>query len=363
MKICFLNNRWDYGGVPNYIRNFALELSKKHEVGIIVQDQEIDIDNIYAPTIKPIDSYSTIFKIARKIKGKKFDIIHVNSVLELAAAQASSSPKVWSLHGFDHTCPLGSYYKKNEIEICNSIRCWECTGSLWIIEKLKGFARRQISKKADVYLANSGYVKEIFERHYNKKAEVLHPGLDLSKYENKSDEDYVLFVNRLYKYKGTEHLIKVMNELEYECKIVGDGPEKSKLERMANNNIQFLGELSPVESPNGSKLEELYAKASLVVVPSIFPEPFGMTCVEALASEKPVIASKTGGIIDVINENNGILVEPKNVEQLKDAITTLMNNSSLRKELGRNGRKFVEENFNVEIQTKKLERMYYDLLM
>jgi glycosyltransferase involved in cell wall biosynthesis len=92
---------------------------------------------------------------------------------------------------------------------------------------------------------------------------------------------------------------------------------------------------------------ELYRRAKIVVVPSIFNESFGIVALEAMASGRPVIASRVGGLEDVVvNGETGILVEPGSEEQLAEAIETLLGDEGYRRRLGANARRLVEEKYS-----------------
>jgi glycosyltransferase involved in cell wall biosynthesis len=97
-----------------------------------------------------------------------------------------------------------------------------------------------------------------------------------------------------------------------------------------------------------------YSSSDVVVLPSLL-ENFPIVALEALSSGKPVIASNVGGIPEVVKNNeNGILVDPANVDQMIDALLCLLENSSMRNSMGNMGRKLVEEKFD----WKKIGREY-----
>ena len=84
----------------------------------------------------------------------------------------------------------------------------------------------------------------------------------------------------------------------------------------------------------------------MFVLPSIF-EPFGMTALEAMACGKTVIASKSGGIRDVISSGaNGLLVDPGNTREFADAMIAILNDPIKADQIGKQGRKTVEEHFS-----------------
>ncbi len=98
------------------------------------------------------------------------------------------------------------------------------------------------------------------------------------------------------------------------------------------------------------KLPGLYARSDICVVPSIWPEAFGIVALEAMACGKPVIVSRVGGLQNIINDGiEGFVVDPGSPEQLKDRLSILLKDPKLRKQMGEAGRKRVLENYTWDI--------------
>jgi glycosyltransferase involved in cell wall biosynthesis len=102
-------------------------------------------------------------------------------------------------------------------------------------------------------------------------------------------------VGRLVPYKRFDLAIKSFSAMGLQLKIVGDGPERERLEDMAGDNVEFLGLLSDY------KLPELYSHAQAVIFPQ--EEDFGIVPLEAMASGRPVIAYRAGGARETVIEN------------------------------------------------------------
>lgn len=105
---------------------------------------------------------------------------------------------------------------------------------------------------------------------------------------------------------------------------------------MQRQGVQCMGWLSQEELPG------LYAQSDICVVPSIWPEPFGIVALEAMASGKPVIVSRVGGLQNIIQDGvEGFIVAPGSPEQLRDRLTLLLRDPGLRKRMGEAGRQRV----------------------
>jgi glycosyltransferase involved in cell wall biosynthesis len=107
---------------------------------------------------------------------------------------------------------------------------------------------------------------------------------------------------------------------------------------------------------------EAYVDSEVVVLPSRY-ETFPMTVLEAYACGKPVIASKVGGLEDLImNGETGLLFEAGNIKRLTRSIFNIINSNNIAKEMGLKGKNFVRENFTIEKVVEKLEKVYKEVV-
>ena len=241
--------------------------------------------------------------------------------------------------------------------------------------------KKNISKfalsTADHVFGNSSFTlqkaKEVCEL---KSSSVFHNSIDLKKFSpgynenqrqlkkfyNIHDEDFVLFsMGLLVEKKGFEYLIesyKILKALDdkYRLIIAGSGPREKQLKKLAEGtDIIFTGKLEADETPL------YYRMCDLFVLPSIVDskgetETLGVVLLEAMACGKACVASRVGGIPDVVkNEETGLLVPEKDEHALVMAITYLKNDFAYRYTLGKNARKRVEEKFGWR---KDIERFY-----
>ena len=105
----------------------------------------------------------------------------------------------------------------------------------------------------------------------------------------------------------------------------------------------------------------LYKAADCFVLPSI-NEPFGLVLLEAMAHKLPIIATKSGGVLDILNENSSILVEPKEALQIAKAIERLAEEKSLTKKITNNAFCELKERFTLDKMVKETEKMYWQVL-
>jgi len=326
-------------------------------------------------------------KLSRLLKIIKPDIAHVNSISHnltvsvLIACKKNNIPVVMTLHDSHPTCPAATLIKGKK-GYCKNISCSggnilpcitnKCYSNSFIKSSIAAleFLFKKIGKYYDIpdaFICPSNFLLEIAHKSGFQKSSLfvvnnfINPQL-LEKQPNYSHNNYFLYVGRLVKEKGLEYLLEAFKDLpEIRLKIVGDGVYRQNLEKYANDlklsNIEFLGHKTLWE------LESLYKNSIATILPSICSEIFGLTILESFAFGKPVIASRIGGIPEVITDNyNGLLVAPRNAEEIRHAVLKLNNNNDFTVHLGKNARRSVEEQFNTEIYFEKLQNIYLSVL-
>ncbi|HLD06886.1 MAG TPA: glycosyltransferase family 4 protein [Candidatus Nanoarchaeia archaeon] len=139
--------------------------------------------------------------------------------------------------------------------------------------------------------------------------------------------EYVIFApGRIEEYKGFQVLLAAVAQLKNTALpnkisviIAGTGPYLPALQQLAASlklgNVIFIGKIPYEQMP------EQYARCDLVVFPSLWPEPLGRVPIEAIAAGKPIIASRIGGIPEIVTKRTGVLVPPGNARALASAIT------------------------------------------
>ena len=170
------------------------------------------------------------------------------------------------------------------------------------------------AQEPDLYIANSSVVGRRIQKNYGKRAIVINYPINSSKFKfsNKKDNFY-LASSRLISYKRIDVIVEAFNWLGWSLFIIGDGPERERLESLALKNIQFLGHVSDSERSN------LMTKASSVIVAAL--EDYGLVPVEANASGTPVIAYGAGGVLDTqLPGQTGVFFKRQTPDALQAAL-------------------------------------------
>jgi glycosyltransferase involved in cell wall biosynthesis len=240
-----------------------------------------------------------------------------------------------------------------------------------------------VFKNCDYVMFNSTYTRDTTLKEFKpKKYCVLHMGLDLNYFKPMAKEacrkqlglppnKKILFtVGRFVEKKGFEYLIDAMSKVKTKnlvCVIGGSGPLDEKFKQMVNEKglggkIIFPGWVS-------NKEVRLWMNAADVfVVPSIFDsrgetETLGIVAVEAIACGTPTIASSVGGLVDVVQHGlNGFRVKQKSSRDIAEKIDMIFSKPGLVDVLGKNARKYAQENYTVKQAVDKILDVYKEVL-
>ena len=233
------------------------------------------------------------------------------------------------------------------------------------------FYRRFLFRQARVLTATSHFLADVTRHYTDKEVHVVPFGVDCQVFRpagriNMTSTVTLGFVKHLRVQYGPEHLIRAMEMIvrqypQTRLLMAGSGELRSQLEELTGQlgltrNISFLGAVEHRQVP------ELLKNVDIFVMPSI-REGFGVAAVEAQAMEIPVVAMKVGGIPEVVRDGiTGILVEPRNPEQLARAIIELIENPEKRKEMGKEGRKYVLSHYRWEDNAALMDDLYKSVL-
>lgn len=178
-----------------------------------------------------------------------------------------------------------------------------------------------------------------------------HPPRELHKPRGHADDRTarrVVFAGRVVKPKGLGVLIRAMRTVDAELVVCGDGMQLTTMRKLARRlgverRVHFRGWL------DAERLARELSEASVVAIPSLWPEPFGLVGIEALTAGRPVIASLTGGIPDWLEDGvTGVGVRPGDVRGLVRALDVLLADPERQQAIGAAGREMVAARFSPE---------------
>ena len=176
---------------------------------------------------------------------------------------------------------------------------------------------RSTAQRPDMLIANSATVAARIKRHWGRDSEVIYPPVAVDAIRpTGEDNGSLLIIARLLRYRRIDLAVAAASRLGRQLVVVGDGPERAALERMAGPSVTFLGHVDRPE------LIRQIQRCHAYLVPGI--EDFGIAPVEAMAAGKPVIGFEEGGVSEtVIDGHTGVLFPAQTAQSLVDAIQRL----------------------------------------
>lgn len=355
---------FSYGGDATYVRSLAKSLKARgHEVEVITStdayfvrstdDGQVDTtveDGIQvhrlrhpAGLLAPLVSHQTGFpalhaSALKSFMAEPFDVLHFHNISLMGApgvlGMGTARARLLSLHDHWLVCPTHVFWK-NQSHACDRRTCFSCAiksglpPQLWRYTRL----RERYLAKMDRLLAPSEFTARM-HRDNGVMAPIcvlpLFSSLDGAGGQVAVQPNRIIFAGRVMDLKGIGNLVRVVADMpDTELLVIGDGERRADLsERYAtNSNIHFLGKVDQAE------LAAHYASAAAIVVPSVVPETFGLTLVEAAACGTPAIVAKwSGGAAEIIGKTGGGLLYDSD-EELVAAIRKLTEDRDLRDRL------------------------------
>ena len=376
------------GGTGAYVYYLSRQLQKLgHNVHIItrhnVNSTEI-VDGVNITYIKcegnPVTKYwgfarSAFKKLEELNKKFAFDIIHANLPLvpNFAIPEESANVLISTVHS--------TWKGEAEAIKHEGLRRLNTNEKFMLrFNSLLKSSEKKLMTRSDALIAVSKYTKKELTEFYDvdeEKIHVIYNGVDVQKFKPNRDkaglrrelgldekQKIILYVGRLYQRKGLTTLLQsipkvIQNFRNVKIVISGEGfkQNEEKLTRLAEklnieNSVSFVGYF-PDE-----KLPDLYAASDIFVLPALY-ENFPFAILEAQSTGLPVISTKVGGIPELVTDSkNGLLVDPANSEQLTEGIMTLLQNPEFAEELGKRGRRLVEEKFSWRLMTNEVVDLY-----
>ncbi len=323
---------------------------------------------------------STAKEVKRILKEEKIDAIHFIGTSIIAAPQLhrSNVPLFATIESYPALCPKGDriFHGKKECTVkCSFLKFLSCQSDSGEIGKMKNrwcikynapllsyiyryYQELNDSLKYCHLIAISGYVQGLLRQQGHESTTVpnaikINDFKVVGKKKNKKEK--IIFLGAFIKSKGAQVLLEAIEGLDAECELYGEGVLKEELRAIIAEKKLNAKICLPVSY---DKIPSVYADADIIVFPSLWPEPFGRIAIEAMAAGKPVIGSAIGGIKETVKEGTGILVDPGNVQQLREAIELLLHEPALRKNMGLKGRRIAKELYAEERVADQLLLMY-----
>lgn len=394
MRILLYNDNYDeIGGVETYFRllpdglrklgrevyifSFAEEKKISKYEYIYKKPKKNLLSRVFSSFVFDFKVYSLFNKCIKEVKP---EIIHINHNSDytnsiLYALKKNKIPVLQSLHDYTIICPLGSCIDNKNME-CHgtfSIKCIRCLPFVHFLvyaiffqykvkftrKVIKSFAtgsKKFIDKLRKHNFYNVYWLPYFVDSSYQKKVKKI-----------KKEENTILFVGRFREEKGAQYLIEAMPLIlkkipKAKLIMVGEGIIENFLKKRVRElgisaNVNFLGRVQ------FNDVQELYKRATVIAVPSVWTEQFGKVGIEAMQYGTPVVGSDIGGIPEWLHHNkNGFLVSPRNSKKLAQVIIKVLADKKLRKRFGKYAKKLVKEEYSYDLHFKLLELCYKNVI-
>jgi glycosyltransferase involved in cell wall biosynthesis len=323
-----------------------------------------------------IHSREAVKQITNLIRDERPDITHCHNIYHqltpsiINAASRLKTPVVLTLHDYKPVCPVYTQLWKGGLctkcsdgrfEALLMQRCADGSigrsALLWAEARYHAAARSY--QRVDMFIAPSRFMQNAVVRRFGEDKIIHIPnGIDTSRIEvSDKDERFVLYLGRLSPEKGVETLLRAhaSDNAAWRLVVAGSGPLLEDLQTRFPL-AEFTGYLT------GNALQTRLREASVVVVPSEWHENSPLSILEAMAHAKPIVASRIGGIPELVREGEtGLLFEPNNSQQLSNCIRMLLRDSELRKKFGRQARRIAETEYSLERHGAALLSLYRSL--
>jgi glycosyltransferase involved in cell wall biosynthesis len=390
MKLLFVHqNLGDFGGAETNIHLAAGELKKRgHTVALLhlqsTSRNETGWREIFSECyLLPAPGHLETVEAVLEQFGP--DVVYLHNLDDLEVVRAlldSSVPVVRMVHDHALYCMRGYKYNYFTRKICTraaSSHCvFPCLGPLtrnrggllpvkWnsYQEKKKEIELNQRCARLVVY---SDYLKqELIGNGFGEgQIETCVPirlAADEEPNSTLNERNLILFAGQIIRGKGVDALLEALARMKgrFECHILGEGSHRAHCEKKCarlglSNRVRFQGYVLPAE------LKSYYLEASVFVMSSLWPEPFGMSGPEAMRYGLPVVAFDAGGIKEWLHDgDNGFLVPWNDTTAFAARLDELLDNKPLARQMGRCGRESLAR-FEAGKQIDKLEQIFRNVL-
>ena len=389
MRFCMVTTfypPYHFGGDGVFVHQLSNELAKRgHAVDVVhcrdayqflsgetpsasYQDHaNVTVHGLQSPAgfLSPLGTQQTGMPVLKSshlsaIFEKPFDVVHFHNISLVGGPKIleyGRGVKLYTLHEYWLICPTHMLFKFDQ-EPCTEQSCFACMVAHGRPPQVWRYTRmiEKAVNHVDLFLAPSE-----FSMRRHRESGLRRPIAELPYFTSRWSEcravdrgmtnqvPYFLFVGRLEKIKGLQKLIPVFRRYpRAQLWVAGTGQYESALRAMANNssNIKFLGRQS------GEQLRVLYEQAVATIVPSIWHEVFGIVILESFSQRTPVIVSNMGGMPAVVDVSGGGFVFNTD-EELAAAMDRLVDEPSLREQMGSLGHRAVEEKWSAEAHIRQ----------
>lgn len=397
MKILHVNNNFHFlGGTEQYLYNICHELNQLGYRNTVIHGSPHNI--AYENTAEKhypipfLDDFNTrlktelMWQVKSIVDNEDPDIVYLHNIHNPYVVEVLTElkPVVKYVHDHESYCPKGIRIVNNSL--CSnslSLRCtinafrgngYRCMGRrgepFKILIKIKQMLmNKRAHRNVKQFVVASNHMKSnlLMQGYQDNKIAVIPYFTEIpDDVITENQQNNILFVGRISPEKGLDFFIDslVLLEADFRFIIVGEGrPDYVDMlhnkvrEKKLEAKVDFSGWV------DNRHIGEYFAKSAFLVVPSIWPEPFGMVGIEAMAHSRPVISFNVGGISEWLEDDKtGFLIERMDIRGFAQKMNLLLRDKALRREFGQNAYKRASIIFNKTNHIQKLIQVFDEVL-
>ncbi len=380
LKVLQVHNRYQHFGGEDIVVSAEQELLRRHGHNVLIFEAcNHDVRGLRAKVKAALTvSYSTSSKgsLTKVLKKNQPDVVHVHNFFPLLtpsiydACRKIGIPVVQTLHNYRTMCPGALLMRDGNIcEDCITGSAYQAVlhgcyrdsrvGSLVVARMVEVHRKRRTwQEKVDRFITLTEFSKKKFaQAGFPVKKIAVKPNFTVGgvRVTESSSlyEPFALFVGRLSKEKGIDTLLKAWEKLSLPLLLAGDGPLLDKAQSIGLRSVECLGHMS------SQNVSAKMSQASFLIMPSEWYEGFPMVLVEAFAHGLPVIASRLGGMAEIVEDGRtGLHFEAGNALDLAKKVRWMQSNPEACKQMGENARQVYLEKYTPEMNYKMLIQIY-----
>lgn len=308
--------------------------------------QEVDLKKkSFKNAIKFFYNYDAVKKLEQIIKEEKPDIAHLHNIAHhfspaiINLLKRNNIKIIQTLHDYKLICPNYRLFSRGKIcRRCQGGKYYNCllsdcfgSGSESLAATFEAYLYRllKVYDKVDLFIAPSEFMKKTCVDFgiAPERIEVIRNSIRVDKSPAEYEYgDYLLYFGRMANEKGLDVLLEAVKKTgNIKLKMVGEGPEfESIKENIKKENLE--NEIEVLGKKQGVELESLIENSKAIVISSVWPENAPYSLLESMAKGKPVVASRVGGLPELIEDHkNGFLYTAGNSDELASILKNLAN--------------------------------------
>lgn len=370
------------GGCEQYIYNTANFLRERNVRSTLLYDA--NHPGFSTEFHQAFDQAYPMVEIESQIRTINPDVVYIHRLGDQSTVvqiQNAQIPTLRFFHDYQLFCPREHRYTTIGHKTCKKnmgMRCYfPCMGVINKSDNALGLRLNRVgklrsginaNKDLDAYVVGSEYMAELVANH-GLDSSRIHP---IPLYALAPDEvspaprepDLIFFAGQLIRSKGLDTLLHAVSQLEKPARlmIAGRGHQEEMFRELADSlhlkdRVTFLGQI------DHSDLPKCYSKAACVVVPSRYPETFGLIGPEAMRYGAPIVATQVGAIEEWLEDGvTGFSVPPNDPRLMADAIDRMLSDPQQQEAMGKVARERYEEKFMPERHCKELVKLFHELI-